>query len=273
MKNFRNKRTLAFCLLWSVIGPYTCVAADLNTITAQLGGFQEVPPISTTGSGVFKGLISRESIAYTLNYSNLQGNVSAIQLQFGQPGVNGGIITFLCGGDGKAACPTAGTVTGSITPSDIRGPAEQGIAGAGWMDVLTAIGASMIYVNISSDKFPAGEIRGQIRVDTAVNTPTDSGIKGKVMLGPFCSAQQEPPDPKCADRPYGAVVIVKALDGMTEISRFSSDSEGDFHVSIPPGLYVLASQPSQRPFLKPVTVAVESGKFTSVTITFDTGVR
>ncbi len=274
MKHFRSERWLVIYLSGSLIGSVPCAAANEDKIVAQLSGFQEVPAISTAGTGAFEGSLNRESLAYSLSYSNLLGNVSAIRLQFGQPGVNGGVIAFLCGGDNKPACPPAGTLTGNIAPSDVRGPEEQGIATAGWMDVLTAIGASMVYVNISSGKFPAGEIRGQIRTgDLTGNAGADSGIKGKVLLGPICPAVREPPDPNCADKPYQAVIIIKAVDGMTEITRFSSDSDGDFHVSIPPGDYVLTSQSSQRPFLKPVTVVVEPSTFTTVMITFDTGIR
>ncbi len=183
MKHFRCERWLVIYLSWSLIGSVPGAAAYEDKIVAQLSGFQEVPAISTAGTGAFEGSLNRESIAYSLSYSNLQGNVSPIRLQFGQPGVNGGVIAFLCGGDNKPACLPAGTLAGNITPSDVRGPEEQGIAVAGWMDVLTAIGASMVYVNISSGKFPAGEIRGQIRTgDGAVIIPADSGIKGKVLL-------------------------------------------------------------------------------------------
>jgi hypothetical protein len=76
--------------------------------------------------------------------------------------VNGGVATFLCGGGGKPACPPSGTVTGTISASDVIGPASQGIA-AGELDALVrAMRHGVTYANVHTDKFPDGEIRGQI---------------------------------------------------------------------------------------------------------------
>ena len=42
-------------------------------------------------------------IDYELTYSNLSSTASAAHIHFAQPGVNGGIVAFLCGGGGKPA--------------------------------------------------------------------------------------------------------------------------------------------------------------------------
>src|SRR5712692_9686515 len=136
---------------------------DMN-LEANLNGFQEAPPISTTGSGAFKATVDAggTSISYTLGYSGLNGTASAGYIQFGQPGVNGGILAFLCGGGGKPSCPASGTVTGTLAAADIMALSGQGIAAGDFAAVLQAIRGGVVYANVTSSLFSLGEIRGQI---------------------------------------------------------------------------------------------------------------
>jgi CHRD domain len=62
------------------------------------------------------------------------------------------------------ACPAdAGTVTGTIAAADVVAIAGQNVS-AGDFDALEdAITSNTAYGNIHTAKFPAGEIRGQIR--------------------------------------------------------------------------------------------------------------
>jgi hypothetical protein len=60
-------------------------------------------------------------------------------------------------------CPApGGTVTGTITPVEVVGPAGQGIAAGEFEELVAAIRAGRAYANVHSSKFPGGEIRGQI---------------------------------------------------------------------------------------------------------------
>lgn len=59
---------------------------------------------------------------------------------------------------------------GNLTFANLVGPAAQGIDGtpetrtpAEFAEILKAIRAGLTYANVHSTKFPAGEIRGQIR--------------------------------------------------------------------------------------------------------------
>ncbi len=137
-----------------------------QVVGGPMSGFQEVPAISTTGTGTFVGVIvtGDTAINYQLSYSNLEGTASMAHIHLGQPGVNGGVVAFLCGGGGKPACPASGTVTGTIMPADIQAVASQGIAAGELAAVIAAIRAGGTYANVHTSMFGGGEIRDRIRV-------------------------------------------------------------------------------------------------------------
>jgi hypothetical protein len=143
---------------------------------ALLIGYEEVPPVFTSGSGTVQLQISqnRTSIFYKLSYSGLSSAVTQAHIHFGERPVNGGIIVFLCDNTGKAprgtpACPNSGTVTGTLTAADVNPPNDpepvtaQGIAAADFAGLLAAIEHDDAYANVHTTTFPAGEIRGWLR--------------------------------------------------------------------------------------------------------------
>jgi hypothetical protein len=134
-----------------------------STLRGNLEGFQEVPAISTEGHGDIKVRLRSDSIEFRLRYDDLEAPVKFAHIHFAQEGVNGGVAVFLCGGGGKPACPASGTVTGTLHASDVVGPADQGIAPGELGELLRAIRHGKTYANVHTDKFPNGEIRGQIR--------------------------------------------------------------------------------------------------------------
>ena len=89
-------------------------------------------------------------------------------IHFGGPRQSGGISVFLCtnlgnGPAGTQACPPDGaTVTGTIRPADVIGPADQGIAAGEFGELLDAIRHGATYVNVHSTLYPGGEIRAQL---------------------------------------------------------------------------------------------------------------
>lgn len=136
-------------------------------LRAKLNGFHEVPSISTKGKGEFSARISGDgtSISFSLKYSDLTGVPTAAHIHFGQRGVNGGILAFLCGGGSKPACPaTPATVEGTIAAADILAIAPQGVAAGDLAAALRAIRSGSTYTNVHSSVFGSGEIRGQIRI-------------------------------------------------------------------------------------------------------------
>jgi hypothetical protein len=130
---------------------------------SRMSSYQEVPSVSTSGTGRFEAKIKGSTIEYKLTYSGLSGPAAAAHIHFGQVAVNGGIAAFLCGGGSKPACPASGTVTGTIVASDVIGPTSQGIAAGDIGKLIAAMRAGVTYANVHTANFPGGELRGQIK--------------------------------------------------------------------------------------------------------------
>lgn len=149
-----------------------CVPALAETAHVRLGGYHEVPAVSTTGDGRFLAKIDDVNgiVEYELTYSGLEGQATQAHIHFGQADVNGGIAVFLCTnlsngphGD-EPACPlTSGTVRGMFDASDVIGPEAQGIAAGELKELIKAIRRGVTYANVHSTRNPGGEIRGQIK--------------------------------------------------------------------------------------------------------------
>ena len=104
---------------------FGCLAISIGGAEAQdqqlmikLTGFEQVPAILSNGTGTFQANLSA-SPAFTLTYFNLSSTVTMAHIHFGQRGVNGDVVVWLCGGGGKPACPVTGAVTGTITAADV----------------------------------------------------------------------------------------------------------------------------------------------------------
>lgn len=142
-----------------------------DTFREQLTGYEETPlALSTTGSGQARVEINdrADEIEFRLSYTALEGDVLQAHIHFGAPAQSGGISVFFCtnlgnGPAGTQECPPApATVTGTLTPADVIGPAGQGIAAGEFEELVDAIRAGVTYVNVHSTLYPGGEIRGQL---------------------------------------------------------------------------------------------------------------
>ena len=148
------------------------VAGGGQDISEELSGYEEVPAISTGGSGTFQAEINGNAIRYKLSYAGIEGGrVTQAHIHLGQRAVNGGISVFLCtniggaptGAAGAQPCPSpAGEVTGTLRAADVIGPAGQGIAAGEFAELLRAIKAGVTYANVHSTTFSGGEIRAQL---------------------------------------------------------------------------------------------------------------
>ena len=136
---------------------------------ASLDGYHEAPlSISTNGTGSFQAMLNPtgDQLTYELQFSGLEGgNVLFAHVHIGQIGTTGGVMFFLCGGGGKPACPNSGTVTGTVSASDIIGPAGQGVAAGEFQEAIAAMRDGAAYANVHTALYTPGEIRGQINAE------------------------------------------------------------------------------------------------------------
>jgi CHRD domain len=131
---------------------------------AHLIGYNEAPSINSPGQADVTISIGNNQLSFQLTYSGLTGNPSAAHVHVGQPGVNGGVSFFFCGGGGKPACPasTSGTVTGTVAQGDVQAITAQGFNAGDLNAVIAAMRAGVTYANMHTPAFPGGEIRGQL---------------------------------------------------------------------------------------------------------------
>lgn len=180
--------TLAGFVLLSPVG----AQADGRSVHAKLTGFEEVHgpslgvgAIFSTGNGRIDLRIDKRQreIRYRLTYDFPDAAatpavgtqfVNQAHLHFGQAHTTGGITVWLCqSADNPApaavadtpACPSpSGTVDGTILPQHVLGLAAQGLPGGedGFDAILKALRDEAIYANVHTDRFPPGELRGQL---------------------------------------------------------------------------------------------------------------
>ena len=146
----------------------------VETVRAWLSGYEEVQTgasigaVSSAGRGFFRAVIDEEAgtIEYSYTYDGV-ANITQSHLHFGQHHTQGGITVFLCTNGTPPAnvpvpqpCPASpGQITGTITAANI-------IATAGlnsFDKLLDALRHEVVYVNLHSQAFPGGEIRGQLQ--------------------------------------------------------------------------------------------------------------
>jgi hypothetical protein len=152
-------------LVVASVGSIQASASGGKNFSASLTGYEETPSLSVAGTGSFSARLSGDgtSISYSLTYSGLTGPALFAHIHLGMPAIAGGVIAFLCGGGGQDACPGAGgTVTGTIEAANVVGPVGQGIAAGEFAELVAAMRFGATYVNVHTDAFPNGELRGQI---------------------------------------------------------------------------------------------------------------
>ena len=103
--------------------------------------------------------------------------------------------------------------------------------------------------------------------------PSDSGIRGRVFIGPLCPVVQE--GVPCPDAPYQASIRVKRESGDV-VATIRSGKDGRFRINLASGRYVLeplSPNAGAPPYAGPLTVRVRAHAFTRVRIAFDSGIR
>jgi hypothetical protein len=139
--------------------------------SATLQGFNEVPAISSPGTGSFSARLSDDelSVQYKISFSGLSAPVTQSHIHFGRIHTAGAIMVWLCQSatnhDPTGLAPTCvneGTVEGTITAANIVQAGAQGITAGEYAEFLAALRNRAGYANVHTTAFPGGEIRGDV---------------------------------------------------------------------------------------------------------------
>lgn len=102
-------------------------------------------------------------------------------------------------------------------------------------------------------------------------TGTDSGVEGKVTIGPMCPVVRI--DQPCPDQPYQATFTVFNPTGK-KITEVQSDVDGLYRIILQPGDYILHPESTNAmPYAQDQPFTVVVGQFTKVDIVYDSGIR
>jgi len=124
------------------------------------------------------------------------------------------------------------------------------------MKIKFFLGLLIVFLSTCSMKTPA---------------PANSGIEGRVLIGPVCPVVQV--GQECPDQPYQATLTVNSSTG-ERIVQVQTDSNGMFRIPLAPGDYILHQEsPNALPFASDQSVHVEDGKFTQVIVNYESGIR
>ena len=162
-------------ITFSVVSVFAAVLLVATTATvlnlARVQGQQGVQSFSAALSGsanksnltgIAKFLVNNNNsqISYWINVTGIK-KINQAHVHNGTTGQDGDIVVSLLSNSksakGNATPPKIG-FNGNITKGDLRGPMQ----GKDISDLITLMGNGSAYVNIHTDKYPKGAIRGQI---------------------------------------------------------------------------------------------------------------
>jgi CHRD domain len=116
-------------------------------LSASMDGAQETPPNASPGTGTASFTrTAPNQLSYTYQYQNLLAGVNGCHIHEAPPGTPGSIVIPLT--------INAGTTSGTVSDTATADP--------GLLDRICANPAGF-YINLHTDAFPGGEIRGQLQ--------------------------------------------------------------------------------------------------------------
>ena len=155
-----------------------------DTYTAALRGANEVPAVATTTTGDAR-------VSFNTNGANMQYQISvangdeitAAHLHCGDVGENGPVVAHLF--SNAAGLDVNGSLaSGGVSVQNMNCTTQIGVTIANASDLARAIESGDIYVNVHSEAYPDGVIRGQLAFSTSTGgyghaSTTNSGYGNK----------------------------------------------------------------------------------------------
>ena len=151
-------RLLLFIALAAFLTASTGFAAE-TSFKAKLSPKDEVPSHKTKSSGKAEFKLSKDGkeLTFKLHVKNIL-DTSAAHIHKGKKGENGPPLVGLFSGEKKGKFSGV-LAEGTITANDLLGD----LKGKSLDDLVQVMRAGEAYVNVHTDAFPDGEIRGQIK--------------------------------------------------------------------------------------------------------------
>lgn len=141
--------------------PNTARGQELRAFSAVLSGKNEVTPTQPDSAGLstFELNDNASQISYSVNISGIK-KMNQAQIHVGTIGQNGDAVATLAkeksaSGDND---PPLILVAGNLTKDHLQGPLKDNEI----TDLVNLMNNGTTYVNVYTDKYPEGEIRGQI---------------------------------------------------------------------------------------------------------------
>lgn len=158
------RRTFPLALTICLLATAHTAHAIMIDLKATLSGDQEVPPVMTDAFGSMTGVLTGDFgmnnfvLQYEIDYADLSSPIAPVavtgaHVHVAPLGSNGGIVHLL---DTNVVGTTSGTIVGDWRFDDAVNPLTEALV----QEVI----AGNTYVNLHTDNFGGGEIRGQIFV-------------------------------------------------------------------------------------------------------------
>ncbi|MDA8412469.1 MAG: CHRD domain-containing protein [Desulfobacteraceae bacterium] len=135
-------------------------SAEKGSFTAKLSGREAVPRVTTqaTGKAEFKLSKDGKELTYKLTVTDIE-NVTAAHIHLGKKGKDGPPLAGLFAGPKKEGKFSGVLAAGILTEKDLIGSVKD----KPLTELVKLIKSGSTYVNVHTDKYPGGELRGQIR--------------------------------------------------------------------------------------------------------------
>ena len=163
MKNC-NILLLMSMLIITPFFSFNTASSEDNKYSTPLTGMEEVPPVNTTSTGIALFEVVNNQIDFKVNVTNLD-KIKAAHIHLGEFGQNGEVIVSLLNSSVPVDVQNGTLVEGKITPTDLVGALQ----GKNINDLIQLFNNTRTYVNIHTEQFPNGEIRGEITTVNATN--------------------------------------------------------------------------------------------------------
>jgi hypothetical protein len=189
-----QQRILSIVAVLAIIISIGAVSLSLNLIQAQegetfsasLSGKDEVPPTESSATGWAKFLtdVNGTEVSYWVNMTGLN-EITGTHIHNGSAGQNGDIVVTLSQQESAKDGDNATlSLKGNITKDNLEGP----LKGKELSELVSLMSDGNVYVNVHTDEFKNGAIRGQIasglpQMETSMGSTESNNTNTSSNLG------------------------------------------------------------------------------------------